>query len=155
MSKDVIQEKFENLEELIRRANDLINPEDSLAYLQRKDLRDRLYGEKPGCFLKLKKMGRDTSAYLLPVCNRSGMEDPKVIDISIKLVQRLMTDDKGQFDINDLKTVLGKLQHRHDVFSKEIPKPPGPAAKKAQVTRMFSNIKGHLMRGDLNKTGSV
>ncbi len=155
MSKEVFHEKFEVLEELIRRANDLVNPEDSLAYLQKKDLRDRLYGEKPACFLKLAKIGRDVSPYLLPMCNRSGMEDPKVISLSIKVIQKLMTDEKGQFDVNDLKTMLGKLQHRHNVFNKPIPKPPLAAARKGKVTRMFNNIKGHLTRGDLDKTGSL
>ncbi len=148
MSKN-LDEQFEVLEELIRTANELINPENSLAYLQKKDMIDRLYGEKPSCFLKLAPIGRDTSAYLLPLCNRRGMEDPKVIRVSMKVVQRFLDDPKGRFDVNILNTLLSKLQHRHSVFSKTVPKPARTAARKANVTKMFNNIKSHL---DLDKT---
>ena len=143
---------LEILEELIRRANQLINPEDSLSYLLKKDIRDRLYGSKPKCFIKLQPTGQDVSAYLLPICNRAGIEDPKVINVSIKVVQKLMGDGKGKFDINTLQTILNSLQHRHNTFNKEIPKPASPAARKAQVTRMFKNIKQYL---DMTKTSAI
>ena len=144
-----LEEKFERLEELIRTANNLINPEDSLAYLQKKDLIDRLYGEKPSCFLKLPPTGRDTSPYLLPLCNRHGMEDPKVIAVSLKIVKRFLDDPNGRFDVNILNTLLSKLQHRHSVLAKTVPHPANTAAKKAKVTNMFKNIKQYL---DLDKT---
>lgn len=149
---DQVKKDFEVLEELIRRANQLINPEDSLSYLLKKDIRDRLYGEKPKCFIKLQAIGQNTAPYLLPICNRSGIEDPKVINVSIKLVQKLMTDTGGKFDINSLQTVLNALQHRHNTFNKEIPKPASPAARKAHVTRMFKNIKNYL---DMTKTSAI
>ncbi len=148
MSKH-LDEKFEVLEELIRTANNLINPENSLAYLQKKDMIDRLYGEKPACFLKLKPTGRDTSSYLLPLCNRVGMEDPKVIAVSMKVVKKFLDQPTGRFDINHLNTLLSKLQHRHSTLSKTVPKPARTAARKANVTKMFNNIKSHL---DLDKT---
>ena len=88
--KTNIKEDIEKLSELIRRANDLINPEDSLAYLQRKDVVDRLYGEKPKCFLKLLPIGQDLEPYLIPLCNRRGFEDPKVITHAIAMVGKLM-----------------------------------------------------------------
>lgn len=147
-----LKEEFKELTELIRKANELINPEDSLTYLQRKDLRDRLYGDKPKCFLKLLPIGRDTSAYLLPICNRAGIEDPKVINISLKVIQKLMDDSTGKFDINTLQSILNQLQHRHDTLIKTVPKPATMAAKKAQVTRMFKNIKQYL---DINKTNAI
>lgn len=147
-----LKEEFKQLVELIRRANDLVNPEDSLSYLLKKDLRDRLYGEKPKCFLKLLPIGRDTSPYLLPICNRAGIEDPKVIAVSLKLVQKFIDDDNGRFDINTLQSVLNQLNHRHDTLIKKVPKPASAAARKAQVTRMFKNIKSYL---DINKTSSI
>lgn len=143
---------LEPIEELIRKANHLINPEDSLAYLLKKDVRDRLYGEKPKCFIKLQPIGQDTSPYLLPICNRSGIEDPKVINVSIKTVQKLMSDAGGKFDVNSLQTVLNSLQHRHNTFNKTVPKPASPAARKAHVTRMFKNIKSYL---DMTKTSAI
>ena len=148
MSNDIIQEELQNLSELIRKANELINPDKSIGYLVKKDMRDRLYGEKPACFMKLKPIGRDTTAYLFPICNRYGMEDPKVIQISIKMIERLVND--GRFDSGSLQTMLNSLNHKNDTFVKSIPKPAGQAAKKAQITRMFSNIKKYLV---LTKTG--
>lgn len=146
------KKELKQLSELIRKANDLINPEDSLAYLQKKDLRDRLYGEKPKCFLKLLPIGRDTTPYLLPICNRAGIEDPKVIGVSLKIVQRFMDKGDGRFDNNALQGVLNQLNHRHNVLSKKVPKPATAAARKAKVTRMFKNIKSHL---DMNKTKAI
>jgi len=145
-----INEELKVLSELIRKADKLINPEDSLAYLVHKDTRDRLYGKKPACFMKLRPIGRDTSAYLFPICNRSGMEDPKVIKLSISMLQKSMVDSR--FDPKDIQGMLGKMQHRHDTFIKKIPKPASAAAKKAKVTRMFDNIKKYLT---LSKTGEM
>ena len=144
--------KKKQVTELKRTAHDLINPEDSLSYLLKKDVRDRLYGEKPKCFLKLLPIGRDTSPYLLPICNRAGIEDPKVIAMSLRLVQRLMDDPDGKFDTNALQGVLNQLNHRNNVLSKTVPKPATTAAKKAKVTRMFKKIKSYL---DINKTGAI
>lgn len=145
-----INEELKILSELIRKADKLINPEDSLAYLVHKDVRDRLYGKKPACFMKLRPIGRDTSAYLFPICNRSGMEDPKVIKLSIGMLQKSMVDSR--FDPKDIQVMLGKMQHRHDTFIKKIPKPASAAAKKAKVTKMFDNIKKYLT---LSKTGEM
>jgi hypothetical protein len=153
MKKTRLESKFELLEELIRTAYNILNPDgEDLGYLRNKDLRNRLYGKYPACFLKLEPIGRDTSAYLLPLCNRHGIEDPKVIAISIKVVQKLIEGDSGRFDNNILITLLSKLQHRHDVFVKTVPKPPIAAAKKANVTKHFNQMRNHLLRGDLIQT---
>jgi hypothetical protein len=152
MTDNQLKEEFEQLSELIRKANALINPEDSLAYLLKKDIRDRLAGEKPKCFLKLLPIGRDTSPYLIPICNRAGIEDPKVIAVSLKLVQRLMDEPNGRFDINSLQSILNQLNHRNNVLLKTVPKPATAAARKAKVTRMFKNIKSYL---DMNKTNAI
>jgi len=150
--KSKLNEDIRHLSELIRKANELINPEDSISYLTKKDLRDRLYGEKPKCFLKLLPIGRDTSPYLVPLCNRSGFEDPKVISVAIKMVQRIMSEKSDKFDTNAVQHVLNQLNHRHSVLSKEVPKPMSMGAKKAKITRMFQNIKQHL---DMNKTSGM
>lgn len=150
--KSKLNEDIRHLSELIRKANDLINPESSIEYLQKKDLRDRLYGEKPKCFLKLLPIGQDTSPYLVPICNRAGFEDPKVISVAIKMVQRIMSEKSDKFDTNAVQHVLNQLNHRHSVLSKEVPKPMSMGAKKAKITRMFQNIKQHL---DMNKTSGL
>lgn len=150
--KDQLKEDIRHLSELIRKANDLINPENSLDYLTKRDLIDRLYGDKPKCFLKLQPIGRDVSPYLIPLCNRAGFEDPKVIKVAIGMVQRLMQDKGDMFDSAAIQRVLNQLNHRNSVLSKKIPKPMSMGAKKAKVTRMFKNIRHHL---DMVKTGSV
>ena len=147
-----LKEEFKHLSELIRKANELINPEDSLSYLLKKDVRDRLYGDKPKCFMKLLPIGRDTSPYLLPICNRAGIEDPKVINVSLQVITKLMADPSGKFDINALQSILNQLQHRHDTFIKQIPKPASAAARKAQITRMFKNIRQYL---NMTKTAAI
>jgi len=148
MRDNFIQEELENLSELIRRANELINPDQSIGYLLKKDMRDRLYGMKPACFMKLNPIGRDTSAYLFPVCNRYGMEDPKVIHLSIKMAEKLTSD--GRFDVNDIQGMLNRLNHKHNTFVKNVPKPASAAARKAKITNMFKNIRKYLV---LSKTG--
>jgi hypothetical protein len=55
-----------------------------------------------------------------------------------------MNDDSGAYDTNDLSTMLAKLQRMKSVYSKNIPKPPNQAGRKAVVTRMMNNVKDHL-----------
>lgn len=138
--------ELQNLEELIRLASqNLLTKKDKLLYITRPELRDKLYGKFPECFISLKRMGRDTTPYLLPICNRVGMIDPDIIEISVKVVQRLMADPSGIYDINQLQTILDKLDRMKARYKKTVPKPPRQAGRKAVVTRMFNNIKKHLM----------
>ena len=148
MSDKLINEELQFLEELIRTASQHLTAGDSYSYLRNKDLRDRLRGEHPECYISIRRMGRigrNTASYMLPLCNRAAILDPKVINISIKVIKRLMNDTTGMYDTNDLQTVLAQLQRKHSVYSKEVPKPPNQAGRKAVITRMMNNIKGHLM----------
>ena len=144
-----MDKQLEHLEELIRQASQyLLTKEDKIGYLRWPYLKQRLHGKHPECFISIKAMGRigrDTSSYMLPICNRAAMIDPDVINVSIKVVQRLMADPNGQYDINGLQQVLDKLNRLQDRYNKPIPKPPKAAARKAVVTRMFNNIKNHLV----------
>ena len=146
------KKEFELLEELIRTAYKNLDPVDKYSYLYHKNTVKQLQGEKPNCFLALRRrsdggrMGQPLNTYMLPVCNRAGFEDPDIINLSIKMIKRLMNDDRGQFDINDLKSALTKLQHKHDVYSKDVPKPATMAGYKANTTRMFNRIKDYLKR---------
>jgi len=139
--------ELEMLQELIRSVYDKIDPVDKFKYLTDKHITKTLQGEKPKCFMKLNRIGQDVSAYMLPVCNRAGFEDKDIISLSIKLVQKLMVDKSGGFDVNDLNSALSKLQHKHDVFSKKIPHPANMAGHKSNTTRLFNNIKNHLNKG--------
>lgn len=132
------------LQELIRSIYDKIDPVDKFKYLHDKHIKNTLYGEKPKCFLRLNRIGQDTSPYLLPICNRAGFEDPDIISLSIKLVQKLITDKTNSYDTNDLNKILSRLQHSHNIFSKKIPHPANMAGHKSNTTKMFNNIKKHL-----------
>jgi len=145
MSEEKDKQATQRLEELIRTASDhILSKEEKVGYLMNPKLKDKLYGKFPKCFISLKKMGRDTSAYLLPLCNRAGLIDPEVIKISYAAVGKLLSDPSGMYDINDLQTILGRLDKMKATYDKAIPKPPQQAGRKAVVTRMFKNIKNHL-----------
>ena len=140
------EKKIQHLEELIRTAtNHLLTKEEKLGYIMNPTLKNQLYGKFPECFVSLKRMGRDTSSYLLPLCNRAGIIDPDVLEISYKAVSRMMSDNSGMYDVNDLTKILDKLQQLKSRYDKEVPKPAPAAARKAVVTRMFNNIKNHLI----------
>ena len=139
------EQDYMYLEELIRKVDGYLmpKPEDDLEYLYSKDLRDRLYGKNPKCFIKIKGIGREFPT-LMPICNRHGHKDPKVISMTRNVLQRLMNDKAGLFDGNEMVEMLGKLDRLHNTYSKDIPKPPEAAGRKANVTRMMNNIKKHL-----------
>ena len=142
MSKQ-LKENYQVLDELIRSVAKNLEPHDTLKALQQKDLRDRLRGKYPECFLSVKPLGGQTPDFF-PVCNTAGMIDARAIELSLRAVDRLMNDDSGAYDSNDLTKMLTKLQRMKDVYSKDVPKPPSQAGRKAVVTRMMNNVKDHL-----------
>jgi len=140
-----INEEFKLLDELIRKVNNSLLPygnEDKLLYLQKKDVRDRLYGKFPKCFLAIKGKGREIP--FLPLCNRIGIHDPDVIKFSIKLVNQM--NGSEDIDQDELSIILAKLERLHSTYSKDVVKPPHAAARKGLTTRMFNNIKKHIER---------
>lgn len=145
MSKATEQD-LQIIEELIRKVDGYLDPDltkDDFAYLYQKDVRDRLYGKYPKCFLKIKGVGREFPT-LFPICNRHGHKDARVIDISRRVIKKMMASEGGEFNGNELHELLGKLDRMYSVYSKEIPKPPEAAGRKAYITRMMNNIKRHL-----------
>jgi hypothetical protein len=143
MSTKKLQEEINVLDELIRSVAQNLEPHDTLKALQHKQLRDRLRGKYPECFLSVKALGGQTPDFF-PVCNTAGMIDKRAIEISLKALGRLMNDDSGAYDSNDLTQLLSKLERMRDVYSKDIPKPPNQAGRKAVITRMMNNVKDHL-----------
>jgi hypothetical protein len=147
MSENKNDKGLKHLEELIRTvSNHILTKEEKVSYLMDPKLKNSLYGKYPECFISLKRMGRDTSAYLLPICNRAGIIDPQVISISRAAVGRLLGDTTGMYDVNDLQGILDKLDRMKSRYSKDVPKPPKAAARKALVTRMFKNINNHITK---------
>jgi len=138
-----IQESLEVIDELIRSVARNLEPHDTLKALQSQDLRNRLRGKYPKCFLSVKSIGGQTPDFF-PVCNTAGMIDPRAIELSLRSVSRLMNDDSGTYDTNDLSNMLSKLERMRSVYSKDIAKPPNQAGRKAVVTRMMNHVKDHL-----------
>lgn len=135
-----------HLQELIRSVgNNLLSKEEKIGHLSDPILRQRLYGKFPMCYIKLcKKKGRDINPYLVPICNRGGIVDPAVINISIQAIEKLMSDKSDVYDINDLQTTFDKLSRLKSKYEKEVVKTSAMAGRKAYVTRMFNKIKNHL-----------
>jgi len=142
---NIPERDFAYLEELIRKVDGYLAPypSDDYSYLYNNDIRDELYGRYPKCFMKIKGITQDIST-ILPICNRYGHKDKNVIDISRRVIKRLMKDENGKFDTNELAVILSKLDRMYSVYSKDVPRSPEAAAKKANVTRMFNNMKKYL-----------
>jgi len=138
------ENKLEHLEELIRMASThLLSKDERIGYLNNDHgLRDRLYGKYPKCFIAIYR--KDATVINLPICNRLGIIDVDVINLSVKAIQKLMEDEDGSIDVNELTKVLTKLETVKNRYDKPVPKPPVPAAVKGQMTQMFNNIKNHL-----------
>lgn len=137
--KDKLNEQLQLLEELVRRAYQLINPVPfsyDLKWLMKQNERNALFEKRPKCFLKIKHMGREIP--ILPVCNRSGIIDKEMIDLSLKMVDRLAGNDR--VDQDALIVTATKLKALKSKYSKEIPKPSDMAGRKAHVTRFINNI---------------
>jgi hypothetical protein len=136
-----LDEHIEKLEELIRTASKHIPGEkeldqDDIAALLKRDVRDRLMGKNPECFVCLKRIGREP--FFLPICNRKAIVDPKAIDISLGVIQKLMSGDSS--DVNDLQHTFDQLTRMKRRYSKDIPKPPKAAARKAMVSKLMKKM---------------
>jgi hypothetical protein len=138
-----LNEKLEHLDELIRKVSSYLDPTDRYEYLNNDDQVEIMHQKFPQCFVTLGRTGREP--HFLPICNRAGIIDPKVVAISMKVVQNFMDNPLDKvYDINDLQKILDTLQRLQSRYDKDIPKPPDVAARKGVVTRMFNNIKGYL-----------
>jgi len=141
--KDNLTEEIQLVEELVRKAYSLISPipyEYDLKWLMKQDERNALFEKNPKCFLRLRRMG-SSGLYdipFFPICNRSGIIDPQMIALSLKMVDKLAGNDR--IDQDALIITATKLRALQKKFSKEIPKPVEAATRKAQVTKFINNV---------------
>jgi len=140
--KDALDESIEKLEELIRTASQHIPAEkemdeEDIGQLIKKDVRDRLYGKNPECFVSLKRIGREP--FFLPICNRRAVVDPKAINISMKVVQRMMDGDSSG-DVNELQNVFDKLTRLKTRYEKPAATSAKAASRKAMVTKLMNKM---------------
>lgn len=139
MSKNTTNE-FNMLTELLRKANNLINP---ISYSKQLDsvLHNKMHYQKCSkCYLSLASRGRDN--LLFPICNMTGTEDPRFIRFSLKLANRLKALNK--FDNIAIDGIIKKLENLNIKFSKEIPKPSNMAAQKGKITKNFNIVDKYI-----------
>ena len=137
--KKTIKEQMSTLDELLRTANSLINPitvHQDLKWLMNKDVRTKFKERFPKCYLS---MNIGQKSMIFPICNRSGAEDPSMIDFSMKVANRLA--GKPHINTEELKVILTKLTFLKKKFSKPIPKPANMAVQKGKVTKNLNQIK--------------
>jgi hypothetical protein len=143
-----LEEHVQNLEELIRAASRHIQHSDDIGALLKKDVRDRLYSTNPECFVSLKQLGREP--FFLPICNRKAIVDPKAINVSMGVIQKLMANQSSG-DVNELQSVFDKLSRMEKRYDKDIPMPPKAASRKAMVTKLMKKM-GNYIRAIQPKT---
>lgn len=136
-----LEEHIQNLEELIRSASKHIPHDDDIGALLKKDVRDRMYGKNPECFICLKRLGREP--FFLPICNRMAIVDPKAINISMGVVQKLMAN-KSSGDVNELTMMFDRLTRLKNKYEKDVPKPAKASARKAMVTKLFKKMGNYI-----------
>ena len=116
---DFIKE-FKQLEELLKKADSLITPvtyHDTIEWLMSKKNREQLFELNPKCVLTV-NVG--TQVHYIPICNRSAMSDPKVIDFSLKLAKRLEGNAKAdQEQVKKVILILNGLKAKYSNVSEK------------------------------------
>jgi len=134
----LLQEEFEHLDELIRKANSLINPitvHHSLKTLMDPEARLTHYKKHPKCYLSL---GQGRKNVLFPICSMAGIEDVEMIRFSLKLADKLYA--RKDIDGDGLAVIVKKLKRLENKFSKEIPKTATMSHLKAKATKKMDDI---------------
>lgn len=134
-----INEKMEHLDELIRKVHSIIYPEqaDDMCWLMDKNLRLKMLEKHPKCFISL--ADRRNNPVYLPICNRSALTDPRVIDFSMKMVDKMSKN--GDIDPEAGKPLMIRLKKMKTRYNRESPKTPESAAMKAKLTRFLKSVK--------------
>lgn len=134
------------LQELLTKITSYLDPDndaDQMKALHDRKLLERLYGEKPECFVSIKGKGQDLST-ILPVCNRAGIQDPRIIEFSIKMAKKMAISDKvGLVDPASLREAVEELEELKEKVKKGKASPKG-AALKGNSTKGINKIKAYL-----------
>ncbi len=130
------------LEELLKTAHNLISPlsdKQEIEWLMNDETRKRIMDRHPKCFLKF-SIGRNH--VVLPICNRMGFHDPRIIGLSIKAMDKVI--DRSDYDKIEFDIMYKRLDRMFRKYSKEIPKSARYAVKKAKQTQRLNKIKQYL-----------
>jgi len=129
------------LQELIRYADSLLagmSPNDKLDWLRNKDARDKLFEDKPECFLPLKKINEETFQPFFVICNRSGVVNTDMIASAIKLAKKLTNNET--VDQIQLTKTLKKLIMLHKRYSGGPARPFKQAMLKRKSTMRLNDV---------------
>lgn len=143
MTKD---KNLEQLQELIRKADKIVKDRrvDDLHsdtnWFTSPDIKKRMYETNPECFVSITVPGYNPA--LLPICNRSALQDPDVIASSMKIVKHIYK--MGKCDRKNRDVLLAKLKKLHTRLNKEPANSYRSSAKKARLTKFMNNIKSQV-----------
>jgi hypothetical protein len=132
---DRLQELMGRIDRMMDTAGNAIYKHD-IDWLTDRDMRRRLYDEKPECFVSINVPGYNP--IFLPICNRRSLQDPKIIDLSMRLVKKLNT--YGKLDSETKDVVLAKLVRIKKRADKNVPTPYKGSVKKSKITKYLTNI---------------
>lgn len=143
ITMDKLNESFQIIDELLRKAYALINPlsmhSDLEWYLDR-DMRKAQMEKFPKCFIFMKnRIGREIP---FPICNVIGMTDPKMILFSLKFAEKLVNSSNVEPD--RLARCMDSLKRLYARYNKDVPTPAPEAARKAGTTKNFNTVSNYL-----------
>ena len=142
MKKKILNE-VNKLTEFIQKVNDIVSPisfRDELRAVMDRNTRKHLCEKHPKCWLPVNIS--NSSVPFLPICNRNGATDKRMIAFSMKLANRLL--GREDVDRGMLEITIKKLDRLNSVYSKDTPKPADMAARKANVTKAMMVLKREL-----------
>lgn len=138
-----LNEDFQTLHELLGKVKSLISPityHDDMKWLMDRKNIGKFKETYPKCVIPL-NIGRKN--YVMPVCNRMGSMDKDMINLSLKMVIKLMNKEENEEFRGEIDIVKIKLERLLNKYSQDIPKPADMAAKKAIATKLLNKIKAY------------
>ena len=108
MRRTTLKEDFNEMDNILKGIKDYASPvviDDRLSWLTDRDFRYKLFEKNPDCFICIGKNGYDIP--LFPICNRMAIEDPTMVEFSMKLAKRMK--DSGIIDRKDISRVIAQL----------------------------------------------
>jgi len=143
MGKDILKEEFHRLEEFIQKINHIVTPisfRDELKSIMDRERRKALCEKYPKCWIPINVGG--SLIPFLPICNRNGMTDPRMIDFSLKLAKRL--NNRENIDHEMLEFAIDKLEKLHLKCSQKTPKTDHVTSKKDKISKASNTLNRSL-----------
>jgi hypothetical protein len=99
------------IEQVMHNLSDLIDPKQTdskeFEHILNDKFRSQFIKDHAECFIQLNLLHVGTVQFF-PICNRSGAQDPKMVELSRKVAERLLGDSR--VDQASLQVALAKIQ---------------------------------------------